>query len=864
MRDRIAIRAWVARAWVAIRRWVATGGCGAFKRWVGAIVSVFALGWSGAAFAAGGSYATANTGTYAQSLWWLDFTSYNNATAAGGGQAFSFTLPGGAGTLSTTLSLSGNGTLAAVAEPAWTGGGAFGHGAYNGISGDPILYWLDQPGATGTVTLTGLSVKDAAGNTRSFALYAADGENTNSPETIVYTSTAAWKLIDTVNYYASYNGGVPALAGVGTTTVTESAPTGTDSNYNASVVFGTLNPTQASFALANNEAVGVAVSLPSVTFTVSVASRISASDQFTASLGYTSPAASLKTASTSSTASSATTGLVQVIGTNSITLSAAMTSGSPSSLAYYTGTIACTNSGPGAAGYGTSTVLPSGAGTSFTLTPQTGDTIACTLTLTPQGETVAGTVYADSNHNQTLDAGETGSGITGLYVKLAPYSGGACQTPATAAAPVTAATGVYSFATVISVTAGSYCLTLTNNSTLSNTTPYLPPGWLGTEAPSGVRQVTIGAGAPPVQNFGLYNGSALSAVVFADTGAGGGTANDGVQNGSEAGQNGVTVTASVGGNAIASASTGSAGLATLWLPASTSGSVTLTPTNPSGDLSTGGSAGTTGGSYTRPSVTFTYAAGVTYTGIAFGLIPANTLAPNGAQSAQPGTTLYYPHTFSAGSAGQVTFSMSAVSSPTLPGWTQVLYLDAACSGQSAGSDTVISTPISVTANQQVCILVKQFVPAGAPANAQNKVSVSASLAYSGSAAPPASVLTATDTTTVTTAADAQLVKRVQNVTLAGAYTTANTALPGNTLQYQLSVSNQGSAAVSTVVVNDSTPVFTTFVSAACPATLPSGLTSCAVTLQPAVGGTGALQWTFQGSLASGAQTSVTYQVVITQ
>jgi uncharacterized repeat protein (TIGR01451 family) len=848
----------------AIKRWVALNRRAAVKRCIGAIVALGALGWAGAAFAAGGSFATAGTGTYAQSLWWLDFTGYNNTTAAGGGQAFSFTLPSGAGTLSTTLSLAGNGTLAAVAEPSWTGGGALGHGAYNGITGSPILYWLSQPGPTGTVTLSGLSVKDAAGNARSFALSAADGENTNSGETIVYTSTAAWKLIDTVNYYAGYNGGVPALSGVGTTTVTESATTGTDSNYNASVVLGTQSPTQASFALSNNEAVAVAVSLPSLAFTVSVASRISASDQFTASLGYTSPAASLKTASTTGTSTSAATGVATVIGTNSITLGVAMTSGSPSALAYYTGSIACTNSGPGASGYGTRTVLPAGSGTSFTVTPQTGDVIGCTLTLTPLGETLSGTVYADGNHNATLDAGETGSGIAGLYVKLAPYSGGACQTPATAAAPVTTATGAYTFASIIAATAGSYCLTLTNSSALSNTTAYLPPGWLGTEAPSGVRQVTIGSSPPPVQNFGLYNGSALSAVVFADTGVGGGTANDGVQNGGEAGQSGVTVTASVGGTAVASASTGSAGLATLWLPAGTGGTVTLTSTNPSGDLSTGGSAGTTGGSYARPSVTFTYAAGVTYSGITFGLIPANTLAPNGAQSAPPGDTLYYPHTFTAGSAGQVTFSLGALASPTLAGWTQTLYLDSGCTGQSAASDTVISAPISVTANQQVCILVKQFVPAGAPANAQNKVTVSASLAYSGSAAPPASVLTATDTTTVSTATATQFLKRVQNVTLAGAYATANTALPGNTLQYQLTVSNQGSAPVSTVIVDDTTPAFTTFLSAACPATLPSGLTACAITLQPAVGGTGALQWTFQGSLASGAQTSVTYQVVIAQ
>lgn len=843
------------RRWDGMRRSLATRRC------AGAIFALAAFGWTCAAVAAGGSYATAGTGTYAQSLWWLDFTGYNNATAAGGGQAFSFTLPNGAGTLATTVTLSGNGTLAAVTDPAWSGGGAFGHGAYNGISGDPMLYWLDQPGATGTVTLKGLSVKDAAGNARNFALYAADGENTNSPETIVYTSTAAWKLIDTVNYYANYNGGVPTLAGVGTATVTESAPSGADSSYNASVVFGTLNPAQTSFALANNEAVAVALSLPSVSFTINIASRVNAADEFTASLGYTSPAALLKTAATTGALTSASTGAVTIIGTNSITLGAAMTSGSPSSLAYYSGSIVCTNSGPGAAGYGSGTVLPSGAGTTFAVTPQTGDVIACTLTLTPLAETVSGTVYADSNHNATLDAGETGSGIAGLYVKLSAYSGGVCQSPATAAAAVSAATGAYSFA---AVTAGSYCLTLTNSSSLANTTAYLPTGWIGTEASSGARQVTTGGGAPPVQNFGLYNGSSLSVLVFADTGVGGGTANDGVQNGSEAGLNGVAVTVSSGGSAIASAATGSTGLATLWLPASTGGTLTIAPSAPSGDLATGGSAGNTGGSYARPTVTFGYTAGVTLSGVAFGLIPANSLAPNGAQNAQPGTTLYYAHTFIAGSAGQVTFSTVALASPALAGWTQVLYLDTACSGQPATTDTVISAPIGVTANQQVCLLVKQFVPAGAPAEAQNKVTLSASLAYSGSAAPPANAVTATDTTTVTAAADAQLVKRVQNVTLAGAYTTANTALPGNVLQYQLSVSNQGSGAVSSVVVNDATPPFTTFVSAACPATLPAGLTACAVTVQPAVGASGALQWTFQGSLAAGAQTAVTYQVTIAQ
>ena len=142
-----------------------------------------------------------------------------------------------------------------------------------------------------------------------------------------------------------------------------------------------------------------------------------------------------------------------------------MAAGSFSPLSTYTGGITCSNSGPGAAAYGgTNTVLPSGAGTSFTLTPQTGDSITCTLTLTPPPQTVSGTAYNDANHDSALDSTESGTGVSGLYVKLTPYAGGACQSPASAAAAVNAGTGAYSLA---GVAAGSYCLVLNGDNTLT-------------------------------------------------------------------------------------------------------------------------------------------------------------------------------------------------------------------------------------------------------------------------------------------------------------------------------------------------------------------------------------------------------------
>ena len=823
----------------------------AARRLPTALLAALLVAFAAPALAAGGSYATTGTGTFAQSLWWLDFTSFNTASTAA--QPLTFTLPNGAGTLNLSAQVTSG--MAVVAEPSWSGGGAFGHGAYNGITGKPIFYWLNQTG-TGTATLSGLTVKDASGNARTFVLYSADGENTNAPETITYTSTSSWSLIDNVTYYASFNGGAVTLSGTGTGVVVESAPTTNDNNFNGSVVLGTANPAQVSTAYSGNEATLFALSLPPLTFNLVINGRVSASDQFTASIAYTSPAATIKTATTSG-AGNIGTGATSVIGNNGITLSVAMAAGSFSALSAYTGSMSCSNSGPGAATYGgTNTVLPNGAGTSFTLTPQTGDAITCTLTLTPPPQTVAGTLYNDANHNGTLDAGESGTGIAGLFVKLAPFSAGACQSPATAAAAVNAASGAYSFAPI---PAGSYCLILNQDNTLTDITAARPAGWLGTQNANGVIQLNVvPSEPPPPQDFGLYNGSSVSGVVFADTGAGGGTANNGVQDGAEAGIGSVLVQ---GSGAFTTANrTPATGTYTLWIPASTSGALTVTPLAPSGYLATGGSSGTSGGSYSRPSVTFTPAAGHAYTGVSFGLIPPNSLAPNGAQQVQPGVTVQYPHTFIAGSAGQVSFAIAASSTPAAPGWTAVLYQDLSCSGTLSAGDPQISAPIAVTAGQKVCLIVKVQVPAGAAAGAQGALTVSATCQYSNASPALAATVSASDVTTVGAGGTLSLVKLVSNFTQGSGAATSVNANPGDTLQYTLTATNTGAQAVSTLVISDATPAFTTFVAAACPGTLPAGVGSCTVTTQPAAGGTGALQWTFTGSLGSGATLAVTYQV----
>jgi uncharacterized repeat protein (TIGR01451 family) len=89
--------------------------------------------------------------------------------------------------------------------------------------------------------------------------------------------------------------------------------------------------------------------------------------------------------------------------------------------------------------------------------------------------------------------------------------------------------------------------------------------------------------------------------------------------------------------------------------------------------------------------------------------------------------------------------------------------------------------------------------------------------------------------------------------------------PNDTVVYTLTYTNNnpssGGSVFKSIVISDTTPSKTTFVSAACNTPLPSSLTSCTVSA-PAVGATGTVTWTFAGSLAVGGSGSVTLTVKV--
>lgn len=457
---------------------------------------------------------------------------------------------------------------------------------------------------------------------------------------------------------------------------------------------------------------------------------------------------------------------------------------------------------------------------------------------------VSGTVYVDANHNGALDTGETWAAGSSVFINLVSGSS------VSQSISVPAGAGTFTFT---NVTAGTYTIVVTNSATA--TTANAPGSFAFVAPTNGQLQITVSNGDINNQNFGLFKGSMVKGTVFKDTGTGGGTANDGIMNGGETGLGGVVVKATDGGGTTYdSTTTATDGTYSLFItPGATT--VAIIKTNPANYIATGASVGTTGGSYNRATdtVSFTKSGEGFYTGVNFGVVPVNTFQADGAQQGLGGTVLFYPHTFSPGTAGQVTFSLASAPSPSTISYAHIFYQDTNCNGVIDSGEPVISGAITTVAGTNLCIIMKETIPLGAPLNASDAVVITASFTYTNANPALTATYTVKDLTTVGTGTNAglRLEKAVDKAT----------ALPGANLTYTLTYTNDSTQPLSNLKINDSTPAYTTFVSATCSSPLPASLTACSFTA-PSVGATGAIQWTFTGTLNPTQTGTVTFVVKI--
>lgn len=313
-------------------------------------------------------FATTGTGTYADTLCWLDLSAYDGDLAtAVDGQAFVFDLPGGY-TLHATVASSAD-NVYATALPTFADAYLGQNRHYSGIAGKPALYQSEDGGST-TVTLSDIAAFDSAGNpVTGFSLVGADAESTDGTEHITWTSSSALTSLGSLG-----NACPSGFTGVGTTSVTcTGGATGVKTGTPIVAAAAPSTFTQ-EFTGRGLEGVAFGVLVSKIQLTTSFSGAHSG---VSASVGVTTAGgASVGTAATGA-AASATTGAVTLLSNaadSPYTLRLAAASGS---LKGYTSTWSCTqNTVP-------ATALPKGAaGTATSVALHAGDFVRCAIVLT--------------------------------------------------------------------------------------------------------------------------------------------------------------------------------------------------------------------------------------------------------------------------------------------------------------------------------------------------------------------------------------------------------------------------------------------------------------------------------------------------
>ncbi|MGB5076121.1 MAG: hypothetical protein WBO17_01415 [Sphingorhabdus sp.] len=307
---------------------------------------------------------------------WLNFSSYNDATArSGAGQNMSFTLSDGS-ILSMNVKVTPSGTSAfsSIVAPSWSGA-AVGNTAFLGIPGRPVLY-TTAAGAK-SITFSAITITPPPGSpaVTAYAFVAADAESTNDSENLQFvTNGGGWTILDQVNPITGST--YPTISGTGTSTFTETGVPGTVGGY----IVGSNSPTTVTTNMTAGGLQGAmfAVRFASIKLRKQIiGARINAADQFQFRVTATTSGATLATGTTTGTGNGpfAAAAISLASGLN-LTLTETMAGGSVSLLSQYSSRLTCTNS------TSSSTPLPNNvATTSYNFGAlQFGDAVQCTFT----------------------------------------------------------------------------------------------------------------------------------------------------------------------------------------------------------------------------------------------------------------------------------------------------------------------------------------------------------------------------------------------------------------------------------------------------------------------------------------------------
>ncbi|WP_034338677.1 beta strand repeat-containing protein [Deinococcus misasensis] len=438
------------------------------------------------------------------------------------------------------------------------------------------------------------------------------------------------------------------------------------------------------------------------------------------------------------------------------------------------------------------------------------------------GFSISGSVYADLQPNSVKDGTEDWTSGTTVYVHLI-QSGNVVATT-----PVAAGTGAFSFS---SVTNGTYTLAVSRNAgTVGSPAPVIaaPLEWLYITPQNGTLQVDVLNSNVSGQNFGLFRGSLVRGRVFYDDAFGASStadetrANNALQDLSEQGAFGVTVTAAAGSNTV-TAVTDASGDFRMYLPHAQFGgqSVVLshqvqpaTGTNLNNTSSI--QLATTLNDGLAASRTFTSTSGQILGTYHFGILRPAVWRPDQSGTTSSPGIIEYLHSYQPQTLGEVAFSTNG-------NLYYGVYGDLNCDGIISASErniNLLATPMQVgydwprltDGSFKPCEVVVQVnVPSNVAPNSVDRVRVKAELSWENntSVKNPLFLIDTTTTRSLASGGKLSLTKGLRNVTQGETnFTTNNGGKVNEVIEYKITFINSGNTVITDVVLGDNVPFFT--------------------------------------------------------
>lgn len=365
----------------------------------------------------------------------------------------------------------------------------------------------------------------------------------------------------------------------------------------------------------------------------------------------------------------------------------------------------------------------------------------------------------------------------------------------------------------------------------------------------------------------LDNGtSTLSGRILVDTGSGGGIAHDAQLNGEERGTaDSILSILDSGGGLIAQPKIAADGGWSYTLGRGTSGQITLALTAAEGTIpvseATNGLPSLVNADPHDGRYSFTPAEGTDYADLNFGVIGLPELTEDQSASIEPGQIATLLHSYTASSAGSVTFAIRNEKQATPDSFSTAIFIDNTCNGEP---DTPHDgSPIPVVAGQGICLVTRTSSSSGAGQGARYSYDITALTNFEATTLSH----TAVNTDSFNVGAglgQLTLSKSVRNVTLGTPEGAQNSGSPGDVLEYRIYLSNPSASAAHSVIIYDRTPAYTVLAEPVQTPVLLSPEMSCDLVVPTSniAGYDGPVRWNCTGRYLPASNGSVAFRVRI--